>query len=242
MLGKYRAGDWNGARTLLKTTIGTRYDADFDAWLTRCAAGSCSGSTNPPGNQPPTAAFTTSVGELAVTFVNRSTDADGKIASYAWDFGDGTAATTANPTKWYTKAGTYTVTLTVTDDKGATASARQNVTVAGLPECSGADPRQLDKNCRRSNLSASTGNYTHFYLYLPAGVKQLKLTSTGGTGNADLYYNATNWAYTNSYTAKSTNASNNTETLTITNPPAGYVFVSLYGQQAYSGANIKAEY
>ncbi len=73
-------------------------------------------------------------------------------------------------------------------------------------------------------------------------MKQLKLTSTGGTGNADLYYNATNWAYTNSYTAKSTNASNNTETLTITNPPAGYVFLSLYGQQAFSGANIKAEY
>ncbi|MFB8241876.1 collagenase [Kitasatospora purpeofusca] len=242
VLAKYRAGDWNGARTVLKTTIGTRYDADFDAWLTRCAAGSCSGSTNPPGNQAPTAAFTTSIGELGVTFVNRSTDPDGKITAYAWDFGDGTTATTANPTKWYTKAGTYAVTLTVTDDKGATASAKQNVTVAGLPECSGADTRQLDKNCRRSNLSATTGNYAHFYLYLPAGVKQLKLTSTGGTGNADLYYNATNWAYTNSYTAKSTNASNNTETLTITNPPAGYVFVSLYGQQAFSGANIKAEY
>ncbi|KJY31263.1 PKD domain-containing protein, partial [Streptomyces sp. NRRL S-495] len=226
----------------LKTTIGTRYDADFDTWLTACAAGACSGSTNPPGNQAPAAAFTATTSGLGVTFVNRSTDSDGKITAYAWDFGDGTTATTATPTKSYTKAGTYTVTLTVTDDKGATASARQDVTVGGQSECAGADPRQLDKNCSRSNLSATTGNYAHFYLYLPAGVKQLKLTSTGGTGNADLYYNATNWAYTNSYTAKSTTANNNSETLTITNPPAGYVFVSLYGQQGFSGANIKAEY
>ncbi|MEV6977932.1 collagenase [Kitasatospora sp. NPDC093806] len=241
VLAKYRAGDWNGARSLLTGTIGTRYDADFDRWLTACAAGSC-GSTNPPGNQPPTAAFTTSIGELAVTFVNRSTDPEGKITGYAWDFGDGTTATTANPTKWYAKAGTYTVTLTVTDDKGATASTRQNVTVAGLPECAGADPRQLDRNCRRGNLAATTGNYAHFYLNLPAGVKQLKITSTGGTGNADLYFNSKGWAYTNAYTAKSTNAGNNTETLTITNPPAGYVYLSLYAQQGFSGANIKAEY
>ncbi|MED7947895.1 collagenase [Streptomyces sp. BE303] len=241
VLAKYRSGDWAGARSYLTGTIGTRFDADFDRWLTACAAGSC-GTTNPPGNQPPTAAFGTAIGELAVTFTDRSTDPDGSITARAWDFGDGTTATTTNPTKWYAKAGTYTVTLTVTDNKGATASSRQNVTVAGLPECSGADVRQLDKNCRRSNLAATTGNYTHFYLYLPAGVKQLKLTSTGGTGNADMYFNTGSWAYTNAYTARSVNASNNTETLTITNPPAGYVFVSLYGQQGFSGANIKAEY
>ncbi|MFJ3792320.1 collagenase [Kitasatospora sp. NPDC090091] len=241
VLAKYRAGDWNGARSYLTQTVGTRYDAEFDAWLTTCAAGTCSGTT-PPGNQAPTAAFTTAVGELAVTFVDRSTDPDGRIASRAWDFGDGTTSTAANPTKWYTAAGTYTVTLTVTDDKGATARTSQSVTVARLPECSGADTRQLDRNCRRSNAAATTGNYAHFYLYVPAGTKQLKVSSTGGTGNADLYYNSGGWAYTNAYTAKSTNLANNTETLTVTNPPAGYVYFSLYAQQGFSGVNIKAEY
>ncbi|MFJ2770823.1 collagenase [Streptomyces sp. NPDC087300] len=41
LLGHYRAGDWDAARTLLTSTIGNRYDADFDAWLDRCAAGDC---------------------------------------------------------------------------------------------------------------------------------------------------------------------------------------------------------
>ncbi|MFF2662853.1 PPC domain-containing protein [Kitasatospora sp. NPDC058032] len=129
----------------------------------------------------------------------------------------------------------------MTDDKGATATTSQNITVAGTPECTSADTRQLDRNCGRSNTSATTGTYAYFYLYVPAGATQLKLTSSGGTGNADLYYNTSGWAYTNSYTAKSTTAGNN-ETLTITNPPAGAVFVSLHAQQGFSGVNIKAEY
>ncbi|MFH9075669.1 collagenase [Streptomyces alboflavus] len=41
LLGHYRAGDWDAARTLLTETIGTRYDADFDAWLDKCSAGYC---------------------------------------------------------------------------------------------------------------------------------------------------------------------------------------------------------
>ncbi|MFI8086011.1 collagenase [Kitasatospora sp. NPDC086009] len=242
VLAKYRAGDWNGARGYLTSTIGTRYNADFDAWLTACAAGSCGTGTDPGGNQAPTAAFTTATGELSVTFVDRSTDKDGTIASRAWNFGDGTTSTAANPTKTYGADGTYTVTLTVTDDKGATASTSRAVTVSRMPECSAADTRLLDRNCRRSNLAATTGNYAHFYLYIPAGTKQLKLTSTGGTGNADLYFNTASWAYTNAYTARSVNASNNTETLTIDNPPAGYVYASLYAQQGFGGANIKAEF
>ncbi|GAA3006624.1 hypothetical protein GCM10020229_18010 [Kitasatospora albolonga] len=51
LLAEYRTGDWAGARTLLTSTIGTRYDADFAAWLAKCAAGDC-GTTAPgqPGS------------------------------------------------------------------------------------------------------------------------------------------------------------------------------------------------
>ncbi len=37
----HREGDWDAARALLTDTIGTSYDADFDAWLDRCSAGDC---------------------------------------------------------------------------------------------------------------------------------------------------------------------------------------------------------
>ena len=60
-----------------------------------------------------------------------STDADGTIASYAWNWGDGAPTTGADVrTHTYSAAGTYTVTLTVTDDDGDTSAVTQDVTVA----------------------------------------------------------------------------------------------------------------
>ena len=98
-------------------------------------AGSTTGGPTPPANQAPIAAFTSSESGLATT-VNgsTSTDADGTIASYAWDFGDGGAATGATPTAHtYAAAGTYQVKLTVTDDKGATGTVTKPVTVTAAP-------------------------------------------------------------------------------------------------------------
>ncbi|MDJ1136321.1 collagenase [Streptomyces iconiensis] len=45
VLAAYRTGDWAGARRHLTETIGTRYDADWNAWLDACAAGACAKKT-----------------------------------------------------------------------------------------------------------------------------------------------------------------------------------------------------
>jgi PKD repeat protein len=58
-----------------------------------------------------------------------SADRDGSIASYEWDFGDGTTATGVSPSHTYDEAGTYTVILEVNDDDGTTATGRRTVTV-----------------------------------------------------------------------------------------------------------------
>ena len=82
-------------------------------------------------NQRPTAGITTSCTTLSCVFDGSSSaDADGTIASYAWDFGDGGSATEQKPPHTFTAAGTYSVTLTVTDDKGATGSTTKSVTVS----------------------------------------------------------------------------------------------------------------
>jgi serine protease len=81
-------------------------------------------------NQAPTASFTSSCTDLGCSFDGSgSSDSDGSIASYAWDFGDGNTASGSTASHTYAAGGTYTVTLTVTDDDGATDSASQSVTV-----------------------------------------------------------------------------------------------------------------
>lgn len=83
-----------------------------------------------PTNQPPTASFTFSCTDLTCSFNGSgSSDPDGSIASYAWNFGDGTTGSGATVNKTYAAAGTRTVTLTVTDNEGATGSQARNVTV-----------------------------------------------------------------------------------------------------------------
>jgi PKD repeat protein len=82
-------------------------------------------------NTPPQAAFTSNCDQLSCAFDGAaSADPDGSVVSYAWTFGDGATATGATPQHAYAAAGTYSVTLTVTDDRGGTDTATQQVKVA----------------------------------------------------------------------------------------------------------------
>src|SRR5207244_2496041 len=59
-------------------------------------------------NQPPTAAFTPSCTGLTCTFTDQSSDPDGTVASWSWNFGDGQTATQQNPSHTYAAGGSYT--------------------------------------------------------------------------------------------------------------------------------------
>lgn len=72
-----------------------------------------------------------------VNITDASSDPDGTITSWFWDFGDGTNSTSQNPSHTYSQKGKWRIALTVTDDDGAKNSITQTVTVINLkPEAS----------------------------------------------------------------------------------------------------------
>jgi PKD repeat protein len=90
-------------------------------------------ATIDPANQAPTAdpngPYSGTVG-VPVTFDGSgSNDPDGSIDAYDWDFGDGNTDTGVSPTHTYATDGVFTVSLTVTDDAGATDSATTTATI-----------------------------------------------------------------------------------------------------------------
>ncbi|MGA5822823.1 collagenase [Kitasatospora sp. NPDC094028] len=235
MLSHFRTGDYAGGYATYNS-IGTAYDAEFNTWLDACAAGACQASSTP------TAAFAAAPSGLTVNFADQSTESgSGSLTSWAWNFGDGATSTTQSPSHTYSAAGSYTVSLTVTDNGGRTNSISQSVTVTGPNACTAADTRVLDKNCSRTGQSATAGNLQYYYIYLPAGNTTLKVNSSGGTGTAYLLYNPNTWATPNAYTNGSTNAGTN-QSLTVTNTTAGYRYISLYAQTDFSGVTISTQY
>jgi len=92
------------------------------------------GADMAPANAAPKASFTATSTLLTSAYdASGSTDSDGTITTYAWNFGDGSTATGIKPSHTYATAGTYTTTLTVTDNSGATASTSRAITVVAPP-------------------------------------------------------------------------------------------------------------
>lgn len=87
-------------------------------------------STTNPTNTPPVAAMSSHCSDLSCSFDgSASTDSDGSIVTYHWDFGDGNTATGTSANHSYQQAGDYNVTLTVTDDNDATNSTNNVLSV-----------------------------------------------------------------------------------------------------------------
>jgi PKD repeat protein len=75
------------------------------------------GSSIEPGNEAPTAQFSWECQALQCDFNDSSID-DARVASWQWSFGDAGQASERHPVHTYDSEGSYTVSLTVTDDEG----------------------------------------------------------------------------------------------------------------------------
>ena len=118
-----------------------------------------------PANVPPTASYTQTCTALACDFdASGSKDTDGSIVSYDWDFGDTTTQTTTGPTVHhdFTGSGSYQVKLTVTDNRGATATQTNTVAVTGTGQ---ATPITF------VGTSTAQGNKPSLPISVPAGTQ-----------------------------------------------------------------------
>jgi serine protease len=115
----------------------------------------------------PAAAFTVSsdIGSypLIVVFdASGSTDSDGTIDQYSWQFGDGSSGSGVNITHTYTTEGTYTAQLTVTDDSGLTGTDSHDIQVKPLYTISGtvtsAEHVVTDSDVNDSNSTPVSNN------------------------------------------------------------------------------------
>ena len=158
-----------------------------------------------PANLPPVAAFGSSTAFLTASVDGSgSSDPDGTIASYAWAFGDGGTATGATASHTYAAAGTYDVTLTVTDDRGGSTALTKQVTVAANAAPQARFTSSIDRLVVALDASTSsdaegavaayawdfgdgttgTGRTTS-HTYAADGTYTVRLTVTDGAGATD---------------------------------------------------------
>ena len=191
-----------------------------------------------PGNTLPTASFTNSCTDLACSFDGSgSTDSDGSIASYAWNFGDGSTASGATANHTYAAAGTYSVQLTVTDNMGGTNSSSQSVTVTAGDN----GDNVLTNGVAKTGLSAGTGEQIAYTMDVPAGATDLSFVMSGGTGDADLYVKFGSAATTSSYDCRPYK-SGNAETCSFATPQAGTYYVMINGYSAFSSVSLTGSF
>ena len=186
--------------------------------------------TTPSANVAPTAAFTSSCTNLSCSFDGSgSTDSDGSISSYSWSFG-GTGVTASNT---FASAGTYNVTLTVTDNNGATGTVSHSVTVTA-PPANVAPTASFTSNCtdltcsfNASASSDSDGSISSYsWSFGGAGVTASNTFASAGTYNVTLTVTDNNGA-----------TGTKTQSVTVTAPPpTGNVLTNGVAKTGLSGS------
>ena len=182
-------------------------------------------------NLAPTSDFSITTNDLEVTFNDASSDTDGSVTAWNWDFGDGNTSITQNPVYTYAVAGSYDVALTVTDDDGATDTSMQTAVVSETGGGMG--------GFTEIDISLDARQTIEFTIDVPAGSTSFEVATSGGSGNVNLAIK---------FGASPTRADNdclqsfpgNVHSCTIINPTAGTWYIKLPAIEASAGVTLDA--
>ncbi|WP_436500622.1 S8 family serine peptidase [Actinokineospora sp. HUAS TT18] len=199
-------------RQRLVDTGNTRWNDDSGDNITEPLLDVSSTADYPAGAPDPgrpTAAFSASCSSANTTCsfdASASADADGTITGYAWDYGDGSTGTGKTSSRTYSKAGFYSVRLTVTDNAGKTNVTRRMVKAGDLPPTASFTARCSNSTCTFDGRASSDaeGGVTYAWSFGDGG------TATGATASHSYP------AATNRYTVRLTVTDTRNQTSSVT--------------------------
>ena len=104
-----------------------------------------------------------------------------------------------------------------------------------------AAPTSLSNGVAVTGISGAAGSEKFYMIEVPSGQDELEISTSGGTGDVDLYVRRGSAPTTTSYDYRPFEVGNN-ETVKVENPTAGTWFIMLRGYTSYSGVTLKASY
>lgn len=193
------------------------------------------------GNLKPVASYSYDLNDLTIDLTNNSYDRDGEITSVSWDLGDGTTSTGWNLSHTYAAYGTYTVSLSVTDDAGDASLSTQEINVRQIP--GGA----LENGVAFTDIAGSQGDEYHWWLDVdaPSGeqLDALSFDISGGSGDADIYVRYGAKPTTSTYDYRPYKGGND-ETVDVNEEDLqeGRWYVMIRAYRDYSGVDLVGSY
>jgi PKD repeat protein len=188
-------------------------------------------------NQPPTATANVTCNHAVCSVdATQSADPEGSALTYRWSFGDGTNSTSAVASHTFASAGTYQISLQVTDNKGTVGSATKTVTVGAAAPVTFAGASNTIGGATKLNVTVpNVAPGTALLLFTAKNSKNVTLDAPSGVTGWQPLGTATNGPVTSQVWGKFADAGDAGQTVTVVQSGHTKVDVQLV---AYSGVSL----
>ncbi|CAM4253700.1 collagenase [Pseudoalteromonas maricaloris] len=223
-----RQANWNAYQARMDR-LASQYQSEFVQWCNELAAGGQNNAPTSEVNGP----YSGDVNQAILFSSQGSVDPDGDVLTYLWRFGDGSQSNEANPTHSYVQAGEYQISLTVSDPSGLNHTSNTVATVSATTS------NKLQSGVPVA-VAGEQDEQVAFSIDVAAGTDKLVISTSGGTGDADLYLKLGSAPTFSEYDCRPYQ-SGNEEVCEITTPAAGTYYIMLHGYNRFENVQLLGE-